>query len=71
MSGIIARVLVVLFGLSFGCGLIREMISRHRRVRIARRHLGTIDSNRSHPSFDLSASIAAGARVTKNGAPRC
>jgi hypothetical protein len=45
MSGIIARVLVVLFGLSFGCGLIRDMISRHRKVRTARRDLRTIDSS--------------------------
>jgi hypothetical protein len=45
MSGIVARVLVVLFGVSFGCGLIREMISRHRKVRTARRHLRTVDSS--------------------------
>ena len=45
MSGILARVLVVLFGVSFGCGLIREMISRQRKVRTARRHLRTVDSS--------------------------
>jgi hypothetical protein len=45
MSGLIARVLIVLFGVSFGCGLIREMISRHRKVRTARRQLQTIDSS--------------------------
>jgi len=45
MSGIVARVLVVLFGVSFGCGLIREMVSRHRKVRTARRHLGTVDTS--------------------------
>jgi hypothetical protein len=44
MSGIIARVLVVLFGVSFGFGLICEMILRHRKVRSARRHLRTTDS---------------------------
>ena len=45
MLGIIARVLLVLFGVSFGCGLVREMISRHRKVSTARRHLRTIDSS--------------------------
>jgi hypothetical protein len=45
MSGIVARVLVVLFGVSFGCGLMREMISRHRKERTAQHRLRTIDGS--------------------------
>jgi len=44
MSGMIARVLVMLFGLSFGCGLVREMISRHRNSKTARRQLADVDT---------------------------
>jgi hypothetical protein len=44
MSGIIARVLVILFGLSFGCGLLREVIARHRNAKTARRHLADVDT---------------------------
>jgi hypothetical protein len=57
MSGIIARVLVVLFGLSFGCGLVREMISRRRNAKTARRQLVEVDKSthkkggRSSPSL--------------------
>jgi hypothetical protein len=43
MSGTIARVLVMLFGLSFGCGLVREMIVRHRDAKIAKRPLAQVD----------------------------
>jgi hypothetical protein len=33
MSGMIGRVPVILFGLSFGFGLVREMVSLHRNAK--------------------------------------
>jgi hypothetical protein len=45
MSGIIARVLVILFGLSLGCGVVRQMIWRHRNAKTARRQLVNVDSS--------------------------
>jgi len=44
MSRMIARVLVILFGLSFWMGLVREMIARHRNAKIARRQLANVDT---------------------------
>ena len=45
MSGMVARVLVVLFGLSFGYGLVREMILRHRISKTARRRIVDVDGS--------------------------
>ena len=45
MSGWVARVLVILFGLSFGCGLVREMISRHRNAKTAKRAFVNVDNS--------------------------
>jgi hypothetical protein len=41
----IARLLVILFGLSFGCGLVREMISRHRNAKTAKRQLVEVEKS--------------------------
>ena len=62
MSGLVARVLVILFGLSFGCGLVREMISRHRN---AKNGEAPIRKCRQQHSVERAASPQSGLKGPK------